>query len=96
MQPSAQVQMNGQSTVRIDWCVVSGSPLAPAQLYLVPIGIIMLSLVTLQLGFFAILLRLISQTRAFPLAARASVSLRWYAFRQFAPRNSDRLNNNLS
>ncbi len=64
-----------QSMVRIDCCVVSRPPVAPDQPWLVPIGIVMLSLITLQLGFFAIHRRLILQP-AFPLAAPTLIHLR--------------------
>jgi len=67
--------MLAHSTVRIDCCVVSRLPVAPVQLWPPPIGIVVLSLVTLQLGFFAIQRRMLLQP-AFPLAAPAPVHLR--------------------
>jgi len=67
--------MPAHSTVQIDCCVVLGLSVAPVQLSPPSIGIVVLSLVTLQLGFDPIHRRLILSP-AFPLAASAPAHLR--------------------
>ena len=67
--------MPAHPTVQIDCCLVSGLSIAPVQLWPPSIGIVVLSLVTLELGLFAIHRRMILQP-AFPLAAPAPVHLR--------------------
>src|SRR5437667_11475595 len=78
--------MPAHSTVQIECCVVSGVSVAPVQLWPPSIGIVVLSLAPLLLGFDAIHRRLILSL-AFASAASAPVHLRFLAIGHFSPWN---------